>query len=124
MSNVTLSLPHPIIFLLDVSNKQIQVPEYVAGVVTAATNSCISVNTQAVVDGDVTIRLGKAISDDQKTGCQMVFQGEVCTPGMRLAVVTSKRDTILDIDVPSDKTIVAISVDDPNGASLIVIEVQ
>jgi hypothetical protein len=124
MTQVTLSLPHPIVFLFDVPNTHVQVPEYVSGVPTSANGSCVSVNTRSKADGDVTIRLGRHIPADQKVGCQVVYQGEVRTPGMGLAVVTSEYNTILDIGVRGDRATVTISVDDPDGAGLIVIEVQ
>lgn len=97
--------------------------EYAAGAATAATESCIAVNTQAAVDGDVTVRLGRETPAAQKEGGQMVFRGNINTPGMKLAVVTSERETILDTKAPGGRTTVAISVDDPSGARVIVVEV-
>ena len=120
----TLSVPNAIIFLYDLASKDIQVPEYIDNVLVAANEKCISVGTQADVDGDVTIRLSSQIDDSDKKSCKQVFDGLISTPGKKLAVSTSADEAILQVDVKGEKTQVFIWVDDSDFPGLVLIETQ
>ena len=120
----TLSVPNAIIFLYDLASKDIQVPEYIDNVLVAANEKCISVGTQADVDGDVTIRLSSQIDDSDKKSCEQVFDGLISTPGKKLAVSTSEDDAILQVDVKGEKTQVFVWVDDSDFPGLVLIETQ
>ena len=121
---VTLSVPNAIIFLYDSANKNIQVPEYIDNVLVAANEMCISIGTQACVDGDVTIRLFNQIYDSDKQSCEQVFDGYISTPGKKLVVSTSEENAILQIDVEGENTQVSVWVNDSDFPSLLLIEAQ
>ncbi len=121
---VTLSVPNAIIFLYDSANKNIQVPEYIDNVLVAANEMCISIGTQAYVDGDVTIRLFNQIYDSDKQSCEQVFDGYISTPGKKLVVSTSEENAILQIDVEGENTQVSVWVNDSDFPSLLLIEAQ
>lgn len=121
---VTLSVPNAIIFLYDLASKNIQVPEYIDNVLVAANEKCISIGTQAYVDGDVTIRLLNQIDDSDKQSCEQVFDGYISTPGKKLAVSTSEGNAILQLEVKGEKTQVSAWVDDSDFPSLVLIEAQ
>jgi hypothetical protein len=111
MNQVTLLLPHPIVFVLDPTNKDAIVPDYVPGGCTASTSSCISVATTPDVDGEVILRLCSPADAPVFTTPELAFEGSVETPGHVLAVGSSEVDRILDIAVPGASTRVTISVD-------------
>ena len=121
---VTLSVPNAIIFLYDLASKDIQIPEYIDNALTAANEKCISIGTQADVDGDVTIKLSSQIDDSDKEHCEQVFDGFVRTPGKKLAVSTSEDDAVLQVDVKEEKIQVFVWVDDSDFPSLVLIEAK
>jgi hypothetical protein len=57
MNRAVLSPPNAILFVFDPTNKDVVVPPYVDGELTAATANCVSVGTQADVDGDTEVSL-------------------------------------------------------------------
>lgn len=109
MSRAVLSPPNAILFVLDPTNKEVVVPPYIAGELVAATATCVSVGTQADVDGDVEVSLEPAAGP---LDLLQVFLGGVATPGGKVAVVTSHFFHVLEINVPSGMTEVVIWVDD------------
>jgi hypothetical protein len=121
---VTLSVPNAIIFLYDLTSENILIPEYIDNVLVTANEKCITIGTQACVDGDVTIRLSGHVSELEKQSCEQVFAGNISTPGKKLAVSTSEDDAILQIDVKGEKTQVFAWVDDSDFPSLVLIEAQ
>lgn len=110
MNSVTISPPNAILFVLDPTNKKAVVPQYVAGNLTAATESCVSVGTQDLVDGEteVTLKLG----DATLPALHRVFSGNVNTPNRKIAVVTAELQRVLELDVSTEKVDVSIWVDD------------
>ena len=124
MKQALVTLENAILFLLDFSNRDVEVPGYIPGVATAASDSCVSVSTKPQVDGEVTIRLARAFSASAKSRCQQVFSGMISTPSRMLAVVTSEFEKVLEIEVTADIADVRISLDDPANAGLVLIEAE
>jgi hypothetical protein len=125
MSEVTLSVPNAILFLFDLAaRKEIAIPECVDGQTTSANASCVSVCTQADVDGDVTVRLANRLSASEKEGCQTVFTHSIRAPGHRVAVVTSEMQKILEVEVQGDQAQLTIAVDDPRWPTVVCIEAE
>ena len=119
---ITLLVPNAIIFLYDLANKSVQVPEYIDNVLTSTNESCISVGTQSDMDGKVTIRLSNQIDESDKISCKKIFEGSIGTPGQKLAVSTSEEEGILEIGVKNKKTPISIWADDLNHPSIILVE--
>ena len=117
-----LFFPNAIFFVFDLANKKVQVPEYINGVLTAANESCVSIGTQAEVDGEVTVKLSDKFSESEKDSCEVVFNGFIVTPGKKIAIVTSELDKVLEMDVRDRKTHVKIWVDDLNYPSVVLVE--
>jgi hypothetical protein len=122
MGRAVLSPPNAILFVLDPTNKDAAVPQYVAGELVAATATCVSVGTQADVDGDVEVSLAPAAA--APADLQQVFLGAIATPGRRVAVVTSHFQRVLEVDVPSDAAEVAIWADDLRNPAHVAIGVR
>lgn len=111
MKETKLEVPNAILFVLDPTNKDAIVPDYVHGECAASTSSCISVATIPDVDGEVILRLCSPADAPVTTTGELAFEGTVETPGHVLAVGSSEVDRILDITVPSASTRITIRVD-------------
>lgn len=110
MKSATLSLDHPIIFLEDFGNPDVQIPEYSEQSVTAATPSCISVGVVCYVDGEVSVRLTTEPDLLATDRFVAVFDGTIATPNKQVAVVTSENEKVLEIEVPGEATSVRVFV--------------
>ena len=104
MKSATLSLDHPIIFLEDFGNPDVQIPEYSEQLLTAATPSCISVRVVCYVDGEVTLRLMREASEVNLDRLVNVFDGTITTPTRKVAAVTSENEKAVEIEVPHEVT--------------------
>lgn len=111
MRETKLEVPNAILFVLDPTNKNAIVPEYVPGECASSTSSCISVATIADVDGEVIVRLCSRGDAPIFTTSEQVFDGSVETPGHVLAVGSAEVDRILEIPVPLTSTRITIKVD-------------
>jgi hypothetical protein len=112
MSTIKLSPPNAILFVFDVTNKDVNVPQYIDGRLVASNNTCISIGTQAPVDGETTVSLEKRLQDVATHGPHRVFEGRVECPGRKIAVTTSELKTVLTWDLEDTSAQVEIWVDD------------
>jgi len=119
MPEVKLEVMHGIIFINNISTENITIPEYIPEKLVSATNTCISVATQAYVDGYVEIKLTNNFKNDS---LNKVFQGMIETPDNEIGVFTSEDICILHINTLEDKTQINIWADDLMNPSKVVIE--
>jgi len=122
MSTVTLTPPNAILFVFDPSNQNVTVPDYVNAQLIAANATCISVGTQAPVDGDTVVSLCEP--ETYRKGLEKVFDGRIETPSRRVAVVTSEFQQVLEMSVSSTITDVAVWADDLRSPGRLVVEVS
>lgn len=112
-----LAVPNAILFVLDPSNKKLAIPEYEN--LVSHTDSCVSVGTQADVDGETEVTLDSVVSE----GLSCAFEGEVQTPGCSIAVETSGGTSLERLDGLTQCTRISIWVDDmkwPSRISVVV----
>ena len=121
---ITLFIPHAIIFLYDLANKNVQIPKYVDDVLVSSNEGCVSVGTQADVDGEVTLKLVDRLPENHKNTYKKVFDGCINTPGKRLAISTSEEEGILEIEVQDRKAQVSIWVDDVSYPGVVLVEAE
>ena len=124
MNEITLSVPHAILFVNDPAHRHVEIPEYVQGQVTSANASCVSVSTRADVDGDVTVRLGVTLLECGQGECNTVVEHCIDTPGRSVGVFTSENKMILMMEVRCETARLTIAVDDAESPALICIAVQ
>jgi hypothetical protein len=124
MSSLVLAPPHAILFIFDPSNKNVEIPEYVDGELTAENHGCISVGTQPDVDGETTVTLGRHSEGVDLTGLSRVFEGRIETPGRKLAIVTSESQSILERDLGSTEAEVSIWVDDAKNPGRVTVMIE
>jgi len=124
MNSVVLAPPHAILFILDPSNKNVEIPEYVDGELTAENHSCISVGTQPDVDGDTSVTLGRRSERVDLTGLSRVFEGSIQTPGRKIAIVTSESQSVLEQNIDSTESEVSIWADDAKNPSRVTVVIE
>jgi hypothetical protein len=108
----TLSLTHPILFVMDFHNSETTVPEYSSESLVSASSSCVSVRVVGEVDGEVTVLLANEQDLAALPDLHDVFEGKIATPSRQLAVVTAENESVLQIDVPQERTAIRLRVDD------------
>ncbi|WP_437896833.1 hypothetical protein [Sorangium sp. So ce124] len=112
MKTTTYSPTHPIVFVFDPSNNDMNVPAYDPEQVVSANASCISIRTIADVDGDVALTLGADLPPGATIGGIEVFRGTVDTPGGGVALVTSENQVLLEMKNNRPGANVRVLVDD------------
>ena len=122
MDSVITSVHHGIVFILDPRNKDVQIPEYIKNELVAATDSCISVVTQAEVDGEVEIIL--AFSEAAPSDLIHIARGTLRVPHGTLAVDTADEGILFERDVPKGRATVSIWVDDMTHPTRVFINVE
>jgi hypothetical protein len=122
MSEATISLSHPVLFITDFSNSGVTIPEYSAESTVSATPSCISIRVIADVDGDVTVKLIGEQRSSASSDLVKVFEGPIATPGRKLAVVTPHNERITEIDVVGNVTMTRVSVNEMDFPSEVLVE--
>lgn len=110
------------LFIQDPESKGVNIPEYVKNEIVAATDSCISVATQAPCDGDVEV----ALTQTKATLGNLLRLGswELSTASGRLAVVAADDELILEQRVPRARTTVSVWVDDLKGPAKVSINIE
>lgn len=106
-----IAVPNAIIFVLDPNHGGVEVPEY-SGLVSVS-SSCVSIGTQAEVDGETNITLDREISD----GLSCVFDGEIHTSNGAIAVVTAQNSQLARLEGLGVSTRFSVWVDDVNWPS-------
>ncbi|GAB2859578.1 hypothetical protein GCM10027277_30130 [Pseudoduganella ginsengisoli] len=122
MLQATISPPNAILFVFDPANKNVIIPAYVDGELTAANDTCVSVGTQADVDGETDVSLG--FFDEAPVGLQQVFLGTIHIPSGRVGIVTSQFQRVLELEVPIGPLAVMIWADDLRMPARIAVQVK
>lgn len=115
MKSVVISPDHGMLFVLDPTNKEALVPEYIDNQTVAATDFCISVATRAYVDGDVEVTLASGATS--LPGLQRVSTNSLVIPNGILAIITSDLAHVLESEVAPGRVTVSIWVDSPINAA-------
>ena len=124
MMETILYPPNAILFVCDMANENLLIPEYVDDNVIAANQSCVSVATHAHCDGDVVVRLEPCFSSHETGSCSKVFSGLIDTPTNRVAVITSGMDKVLENNTRGRRTRISIWTDDTKHPGVVLIEAE
>lgn len=123
MKEATLSLTHPIIFVMDFDNPSAEIPEYSGEIVTSSP-SCVSVRAIVDVDGDTTVRLITSNQEEPPEDFTYVFERSILTPSRKIAVATSENMKILESHVDGVSTSLRISINRTDFPDSIFVEVR
>jgi hypothetical protein len=124
MKEATLSLSHPILFVMDFDNPSAEIPEYTSEAVASSTSSCVSIRAVADVDGDATVKLVAGWQDAPPEGFACVFEGPVLTASRRIAIVTADNRKIIEAEVSGEVATLRISVSNTDFPDTIFIEAR
>lgn len=119
MTEIALESDHPILFIYDVDNSEMLIPEYEGESLVAHNDSCVSVGMQVNTSGPTTVSLSGNVRNP--TGA-LVFEGNVCAPSKSISVNTSERESWITIRVASDSARVKVWANDEVEPSVIAIE--
>jgi hypothetical protein len=122
MKTISVSPPYAIIFIYDPSNKNANTPEYINGRIISTNGDCISIATQAEVDGDVDITLDESDTRNP-VGLSLMFHGKLSTPGKKIVISTALHQSLLEIDVLQKTSKLKIWTDDDINATQIHISI-
>ena len=122
MKEATVSLAHPILFVMDFGNPKVEIPRYSDETIISTTSSCVSVRVIADVDGDVRVRLLTGAQGAPLEGFSCVFEGTVLTPNRKVVVVTAHNERVLETDVAGEVTTVRVSVNNIDFPDNLIIE--
>jgi hypothetical protein len=122
MLQAVLSPPNAILFVFDPTNQDAIVPPYIDGELAAASSTCISVGTQADVDGEVEVSLG--LSSERPENLHLVFGGSIQAPGGCVGIVTAKFQRVLELEVPPGSLEVSIWADDSRNPAHVAVRVK
>jgi hypothetical protein len=89
------------------------------GSLIASTDSCVAVGCRSEVDGDSEFILGE--TRDVDPGDQPRFQGTLKTPSLRIAIRSMVDQTILEMPVPQNETMIRVWVNDPNEPNRVIV---
>lgn len=115
LTKMKLLVPNAIIFVLDPNNSDVVIPEYKN--LVSHTESCVSVGTQADVDGETEVVLSRVAP----AGLSCVFNGEISTPSGAIAVEISERTSLGYIAGLQSKSRACIWVDDDKWPSQVAV---
>lgn len=121
MTSATLAPPNAILFVFDRGNSSVSIPDYIDGQPVSANDSCVTVGTQADVDGEVTVTLESPASLALVRGLQKVFAGSLRAPTRTVAIVTADARTVLEQSVNSDMVELEVWADDGRNPTRIVV---
>ena len=114
---ISIAPPNSIIFISD-PTQRVEIPSDVGSNLVAATPSCVSIGTLAEMDGVTKIQLGRDAPDIE---AGLVFDGDLQTPGYKVAVSDIHAVSILTMDVPSATTRLKVWANDSMEPDLIVV---
>ena len=120
----TLPIPNAIIFIYDRDNQNVIIPEYSPESLIAQNAGCVSVATQADVDGEVTLNLKDNFSDNELVGHQKIHSGYLETPHKKIGISTSENEAVLECLITTNRTLITIWVDDTKYPSSILVLVK
>lgn len=95
----TFLVPHGVVFFCDESHPDAEVPFHDDGGPVAANRSCVSVITMHEVDGETSIEFASEIDVGEDKGLQLVFEGQLETPGRLVSMSTSQEDRVMEVPV-------------------------
>ena len=112
MISVEVAPSHSLVLVMDPSVGRI--PEKMSGALVAATTTCVAIGTLSEHDGTTRICLG---TEEYSGGGNGVFDGELDTPGGRVAVCSVLDEVLLEVPVPFRRSRVRIWANDDQEPS-------
>ncbi len=120
---VVVSPDHPILFIEDMGNNDVTVPEHNPNYPVSSNENCISFDILSYVDGETYVKLVDHENFSEKITHEKVFFGDIRTPEKKLCIATAENKVVLKTHVGNTITSLRIWVDEKKNPSSVVIEV-
>jgi hypothetical protein len=122
VGSIVSNISHGILFVMDPGRSEIIVPEYLEQSLVAATESCISVGTQAPCDGDTEVSL--TLHGPAPNGLFRLGLWDLDVPMGTLVVRASDDEPLLECEVPIGRVTVSVWVDDHRWPTRVCINIE
>ena len=122
MGTITISPENAILFVFDPASKNVLIPPYVDGELIAANPTCVSIGTQAPVDGETEVTM--SLSNAAHPGLHRAFVGRIVTPNGIVAINTASFERVLEFEVAKTSVDLCVWVDDLRNPSQVIVEVS
>lgn len=109
MKKVEIISDFGVIFIYDRTIKDMLIPEPLADQVVTSNNVCAVVKTQHYVDGSAFVTL---IRNSEYTSSELVFDGEIQSPGKCVSINTAEDEGLLEAEVENTIANLKVWVDD------------
>lgn len=122
MTTINVILSHPIVFVFDVGNERMEVPEYDPDSTVSFNEHCVSIISGCEYGEELEIELVYDAHTD--ITLKKVFDGFIKTPNKKIAVVTSLNEKLMELDVKFSLSSVNVYVDNHEHPSRILVNVK
>jgi hypothetical protein len=117
----TFAPPHALVFLAAPECKKL--PDWKpSSLLVEATDECLMIACQSFIEGETEFVLG----DAEEVGplAILAWDGLLSVPSKRLWLHTSELETVLEADIPSNRTWVSVWVDHPTSPARVSIGID
>lgn len=112
MNTVRCGFSHPVIFIFDMSNDEVIVPELGYEFQVSSNDNCIAIRVISDTDGDVEISLELQQPSSVKRERNEIFCGKVASPSGSISISSSEMDEVLRLEVGAKITSIHVYIDD------------
>jgi hypothetical protein len=121
MIEIDASLTHPMVFIFDYENLDVDIPDVSGETLVTASDSCIAVQTVVEIDGDVSISVFSA-SEVVEKEIYKVGTFYIVTPTGRLSVVSAKDKELAYVQISKKDTYFNLYANDFNSPTTVYVE--
>ncbi|WP_454725511.1 MULTISPECIES: hypothetical protein [Cupriavidus] len=112
MNTVKCYFSHPVIFVFDMRNDEIIVPEIGDEFQVSSNSTCIAIRVMSDADGDVEISLELQQPSLIKRERIEVFSGKIDSPSGSISISSAEMDEVLRLEVGKKTTNIHAYVDE------------
>jgi hypothetical protein len=109
VKRVSIESDHPIIFLYDPDNSDMEVPAHTRGRLVDFNTTCVAVGTRYRAEGPTDVIL---CDEAQSANGVLVFEGMIATPNNVIAVNTSERENWISMPTRSAESLLRVWAND------------
>ncbi|MCC4104754.1 hypothetical protein [Serratia ureilytica] len=112
MSTEKYAFSHPVLFVFDMGNAEVVVPEIDDDFQVSGTSSCIAIRVMPDTDGEVALKLESQLSQSVKQGAIEVYFGQLDSPSGAVSISSAEMDEVLRLEFGKQVSSVRVFVDE------------
>ncbi|WP_174912562.1 hypothetical protein [Burkholderia diffusa] len=112
MSTEKFAFSHPVLFVFDMGNAEVVVPEIGGDFQASSTSSCIAIRVMSDTDGEVQLELASHIHQTVKQGAIEVYFGNLESPSGVVSISSAEMDEIIHLELGKRVCSVRVFVDE------------